>query len=41
MSIVGAWLLDGSWASGMVPAPAPSFATHWWAPAGLEVSSHS
>jgi hypothetical protein len=26
---------------GMVPAPAPSFATHWWAPAGLWVNSHS
>ena len=26
---------------GTVPAPAPSFGCHWWAPAGLLVSSHS
>ena len=33
--------MDASWASGTVPAPAPSFGCHWWAPAGLLVSSHS
>ena len=32
---------DGSCASGTVPAAAPSFGFHWWAPAGLFVSSHS
>ena len=41
VSIVGAWLFDGSWASGTVPAPAPSFGRHWCAPAGLLNSSHS
>src|SRR5882672_1709939 len=41
VSIVGAWLFDGSCASGTVPAPAPSFGFHWYAPAGLFVSSHS
>ena len=41
VSIVGAWRLVLSWASGIVPAPAPFFGFHWWAPAGLFVSSHS
>ena len=35
MSIVGACDFDGSWASGTVPAPAPSFGFHCFAPAGL------
>lgn len=39
--MVGAWVLDASWASGTVPAPAPSFGRHWCAPAGLSNSSHS
>src|SRR5215471_4537844 len=39
--MVGAWCFEGSCASGTVPAPAPFFATHWFAPAGLFVSSHS
>src|SRR5690242_11512123 len=39
--MVGAWRFDGSCASGTVPAPAPFLATHWFAPAGLFVSSHS
>ena len=33
--------LAGSCASGMVPAPALFFGFHWFAPAGLLVSSHS
>src|SRR5512139_4158584 len=37
----GGWRLDGSWASGTVPAPVPPFGCHWCAPAGLLVSSHS
>lgn len=41
VSIVGAWVFDASCASGTVPAPAPSFGRHWWAPAGLLNSSHS
>ena len=32
---------SGSSGSGTVPAPAPSFGCHWFAPAGLFVSSHS
>src|SRR6266567_110503 len=39
VSMVGKRFLEGSCASGIV-AFAP-FATHWWAPAGLFVSSHS
>src|SRR3954453_18911685 len=37
----GAWRLDGSCASGIKPAPASPLGFHWWAPAGLLVSSHS
>src|SRR5215475_14898168 len=37
--MVGKCFFDLSWASGIV-AGAP-FAFHWWAPAGLLVSSHS
>src|SRR5271165_2909114 len=37
----GARRLDGSCASGTVPAAAPPFGVHWCAPAGLLVSSHS
>src|SRR5512143_598254 len=39
--MVGACRLEGSCASGTVPAPAPFLATHWCAPAGLLLSSHS
>jgi hypothetical protein len=39
--MVGACRFDGSWASGTVPSPAPSFGFHCFAPAGLVVSSHS
>src|SRR5450755_1733588 len=39
VNIVGNRFFDGSCASGMI-APAPK-ATHWFAPAGLFVSSHS
>src|SRR3954471_19163264 len=39
VSIVGRRFFEGSWASGM-NASAP-LATHWCAPAGLLVSSHS
>ncbi len=41
VSIVGAIFLDESYACGTVPAPAPSFGVHWFAPAGLLVNSHS
>src|SRR3954464_8694598 len=37
----GAWRLDGSCASGIKPAPASPLGFHWWAPAGLLLSSHS
>src|ERR1700687_2690684 len=37
--MVGACRVEGSYASGM--AAAPPWAFHWWAPAGLFVSSHS
>src|SRR5271157_2413193 len=37
----GAIRFDGSCASGTVPSPASPFGFHWWAPAGLFVSSHS
>src|SRR5690349_9855140 len=33
--------LEGLWASGTVLAPAPFLGCHWFAPAGLFVSSHS
>src|ERR1700727_457040 len=39
--MVGGWLLDGSCASGTMPAAAASFGFHWYASAGLLVSSHS
>ena len=39
VSIVGKCFLEASNASGMIAAP--SFATHWFAPAGLFVSTHS
>jgi hypothetical protein len=39
VSIVGRCFFSGSWASGTVSAA--SLATHWCAPAGLWVSSHS
>ncbi len=39
MSIVGRCFFDGSCASGMISWA--SLATHWWAPAGLWVSSYS
>ncbi len=39
--MVGAWLFVASCASGINPAPAPFFGCHWYAPAGLLVSSHS
>ena len=32
---------ESSAGPGMVPSPAPSLATHWCAPAGLLLSSHS
>src|SRR6185295_13401923 len=41
VSIIGACRLDGSCASGTVPAPAPFLGVHWCAPAGLLKSSHS
>src|SRR5690242_13721440 len=41
VSIVGGRDSESSIGPGTVPAPAPSFATHWCAPAGLLVSSHS
>src|SRR5512143_2775096 len=41
VSMVGACFLDGSCASGTVPAPAPFLGRHWCAPAGLLKSSHS
>ena len=41
MSIVGGRGSESSIGPGMVPAPAPSFATHWCASAGLLLSSHS
>ena len=41
VSIVGGRFGESSAGPGMVPAPAPSFACHWCAPAGLLVSSHS
>src|SRR3954463_113476 len=39
VSIVGRRFFDGSCASGIIASAL--FATHWWAPAGLLVSSHS
>src|SRR5678809_1143253 len=39
--MVGACFLDGSCASGTVPAPAPPLGRHWCAPPGLLKSSHS
>ena len=41
MRKLGAIFLVASWAWGTVPSPAPSLGFHWWAPAGLLVSSHS
>src|SRR3954469_20645713 len=41
VSIIGAWRLDGSWASGTVPCASGSFGVHCLAPAGLSVSSQS
>ena len=41
VAIIGACFTFGSWASGTVSAPAPSFGCHCWAPAGLWPSSHS
>ena len=41
VNIDGAIFFDGSWACGTVPAPAPFFGFHCFAPAGLVVSSHS
>src|SRR5882672_5857513 len=41
VSIVGACFLEGSCASGTVPAPAPPCGFHWCAPAGLFTNSHS
>src|SRR5262249_4428923 len=41
VSIVGGRRFDGSSGSGTASAPAPSFGCHWYAPAGLWVSSHS
>ena len=41
VDIIGACRFFGSCASGTVPAPAPPLGTHWCAPAGLLVSSHS
>jgi hypothetical protein len=37
----GAIRFERSCACGTVPAPAPFFGRHWFAPAGLFVSSHS
>ena len=39
VSIIGLCFLYGSWASGNISGA--SFATHWYFPAGLFVSSHS
>ena len=39
VNIVGLCFTLGSKASGMMASP--SLATHWWAPAGLLVNSHS
>jgi Na+/H+ antiporter NhaC len=41
VNMIGAWVLAGSWASGTLPAARGSLGVHWWAPAGLLVSSHS
>jgi len=41
VSIIGACFFPGSWASGTAFAAAPPLGLHWWAPAGLLVSSHS
>ena len=41
VSIIGAWRLDGSWASGTVPWASASLGVHCFAPAGLVVSSQS
>src|SRR5690606_11425952 len=41
VNIIGAWNLPLTWASGTVVAAAPSLGTHWIAPAGLRVCSHS
>ena len=41
VSIIGAWRLFGSWASGTVSFASGFFGVHCWAPAGLLVSSHS
>src|SRR3954451_9853661 len=41
VSIIGAWRLDGSCASGTVPLASGFFGVHCFAPAGLSVSSHS
>ena len=41
VAIIGACRMFGSWASGTVSAPAPSFGCHCLAPAGLWPSSHS
>src|SRR5690349_19095092 len=38
---MGACRFDGSWASGTVFWAEGSLGVHWWAPAGLVVSSHS
>ena len=41
VSIVGARRSESAVGAGTVPAPASSFGFHWYAPAGLLVSSHS
>lgn len=41
VNITGAWLTPSRWASGTVPAAAPSLGCHCNAPAGLRVCSHS
>ena len=39
--IIGGCFFEGSCASGIMCSGLTSLATHWWAPAGLLVSSHS
>src|ERR1700716_3609356 len=41
VAIIGGCRFDGSCASGTAFAAAPFFGFHWFAPAGLLVSSHS
>src|SRR5579863_5570537 len=38
---MGACRFEASWASGTVPWASGFLGFHWWAPAGLLVSSHS